>query len=237
MNAPFTIKQGEAYGLRVMKFTLTYEGSLPPSANKSKKEDVWRIRKDFHPQLEDLWENHPAIKNIDVNDSFPLDGAVMTHGHHLHPGPLREPYIPRPFQPGERSRGRINLNDPIEKHGRKFRPIVRETYAAHCGLKINFLRKEDPGRVYQGGDIDGRIKTLLDALTMPQHVEQIIADDAAPDPMFCLMEEDSMVSAFQVETERLLTGGNQPKDYVKLLIEVDVRVRFPMVYNHLFLGN
>jgi hypothetical protein len=41
---------------------------------------------------------------------------------------------------------------------------VRNSFALHCGLKVLFLRKEPPGKVYQGGDIDGRIKTLLDAL-------------------------------------------------------------------------
>jgi hypothetical protein len=38
-----------------MKFTLTYDGSLPASANKPKNEDKWRIRKELAPQLKDLW--------------------------------------------------------------------------------------------------------------------------------------------------------------------------------------
>jgi hypothetical protein len=50
------------------------------------------------------------------------------------------------------------------------------------------------------------------------------------------MEEDSMVSGLQVESERLLTGHDYPKDYVRLIIEVDVRVRVPTVYNQAFLG-
>jgi hypothetical protein len=220
----------------LMKFTLTYEGRLPASANKSKREDVWRIRKDFHPQLVDLWDNHPALTGLmGANETYPLDGALMTHGHHLHPGPIVEPYLRKPIPAGS-GRGTVNLNAPIIKHGRMFLPLVRENYATHCGLKINFLRHEAPGKVYQGGDIDGRIKTLLDALTMPQHVEQVLEDAEAPEQMFCLMEEDSMVSGLQIESERLLSGQNQPNDFVKLVIEVDVRVRFPMSYNQLFLG-
>jgi hypothetical protein len=120
----------------------------------------------------------------------------------------------------------------VEKHGAWFRPLVRESFALHCGLKILFLRKEQPGKVYQGGDIDGRIKTLLDALTMPRRVEQVLERTGSRlHPIYCLLEEDSLVSGIQVETERLLTDQNHPADYARLIIEVDVSVRQAMIYN------
>ena len=120
----------------------------------------------------------------------------------------------------------IDLCETINKHGGWFRPLVRESFALHCGLKITFLRKEAPGKVYQGGDIDGRIKTLLDALTMPQHVEQVLETTGTKDdPIYCLLEEDALVSGLEVQSERLLTDQNHPSDYVRLIIEVDVRVR------------
>ncbi len=218
-----------------MKFTLTYDGPLPASANKSKPQAKWDIRKQIHPQLEDLFHSHVALQGLEPNDAFPLDGAVALQGHHaLSRGrQLREPF---PIDPNFVVGETVNLNAPIDKHGRLFRPLVRESYALHCGLKVLFLRKEPPGRIYQGGDIDGRLKTLLDALSMPQHVEEVLPDASAPNPMFCLMEEDSMVSGLQVESERLLTGHDYPKDYVRLIIEVDVRVRVPTVYNQAFLG-
>jgi hypothetical protein len=118
----------------------------------------------------------------------------------------------------------------------KFFPLVRETFALHCGLKILFLRREPPGKVYQGGDMDGRIKTLLDALAMPQHREQVFPTDAPDDPIYCLLEDDSMISGIHVETERLLGMSNQAADYAKLTIEVEVRVRQATVYNQPFLG-
>lgn len=46
---------------------------------------------------------------------------------------------------------------------------------------------------------------------------------------------NSMISGLQVESERLLTGDDHPKDYVRIIIEVDVRVRQAMIYNQLFL--
>ena len=103
-------------------------------------------------------------------------------------------------------------------------------------MKILFLRKEPPGKVYQGGDIDGRIKTLLDALAMPQHKENVLEfSSTSREPIFCLLEDDTLVSGLQVESERLLTDQNLTKDYVRLIIEVEVRVRQATIYNHSFL--
>jgi hypothetical protein len=100
-----------------------------------------------------------------------------------------------------------------------------------------FLRHEPPGKVYQGGDMDGRIKTLLDGLAMPQHKEQVQAAPAGtPDLVYCLLEDDSMLSGLSVESDRLWGSAAQPKDYVKLTIEVDIRVKQATIYNTSFLG-
>lgn len=215
-----------------MKFTLTYDGALPSSGNKPKNDAKWAIRRHFHPQLVDLWAHHPALANVEQNRHFPKDGGASLHQvHHLHPGPIRVPKgTVRP--PKEI----LDLCESIEKHGSQFRPLVRESYALHCGLRVLFLRKEHPGKVYQGGDIDGRIKTLLDALTMPQHKEQVLSDPAAPNPIYCLLEEDALVSGLNVESERLLTGQDHDKNFARLIIEVDVRVRQMTIYNQSFLG-
>jgi hypothetical protein len=228
-----------------MKFTLTYDGSLPSSGSKPKNEAKSSIRKNLHPQFVDLWKSHPALRAVEENRHFPkTGGAQLKQVHHQFPGPIF-PDSFRHFQSGtlapvSGNRGLIDVLDlcePIHKHGSYFRPLVRETYALHCGLKITFLRNEPPGKIYQGGDIDGRIKTLLDALTMPQHVEQILepASDSAS-PLYCLMEDDSLLSGLRIESERLLGGGQVPKDWVRLIIEVDVRVRHATIYNQSFLG-
>lgn len=227
------------FGLPFMKFTLTYDGPLRSSGNKPKNDDKWAIRKALHPQLDALWRTHPALHEVWDNRHFPkYGGAPFAQTHHLHPGPIN------PFQrmniaaPRNANRDEliIDLCEPIEKHGCWFQPLIRESFALHCGLKISFLRQELPGKVYQGGDMDGRIKTLLDALTMPQHVEQVLEPGDQSKPIQCLLEDDSMVSGLAVESERLLTDGNQSRDYVRLTIEVDVRVRQATIYNHSFLG-
>jgi hypothetical protein len=44
----------------VVKFTLVYEGPLPPDGKTAVK---WDIRKYFSPQLKELWELHPSLKD------------------------------------------------------------------------------------------------------------------------------------------------------------------------------
>jgi hypothetical protein len=234
------------WGTPIMRFTLHYDGPLPSSGNTAKKQAKWAIRKQLDPQFRDLWNNHQALRQVEDNRHFPKHGgAALVQVHHLHPGPARVPMLAEVAGqemtldmsdqgPGET----LDLCTPIEKFGAWFRPLVRESYALHCGLKIVFLRKEPPGKVYQGGDIDGRIKTLIDALAMPQHPEQVLETDSSGrlNPIFCLLEDDALVSGFQIESERLLGDKNNAADFVRLTIEVDVRVRQATIYNQSFLG-
>lgn len=237
--ALISLKSGYgAWGAPFVKFTLTYDGPLPASANKAKNQEKWEIRKSLHPQFVDLWSSHPALQSIDDNRHFPkTGGTTLKQVHHLHPGPI----LPTERLIQGAPREILDLCEPLNKrgpgnHSAWFRPLVRESYALHCGLKITFLRKEPPGKIYQGGDIDGRIKTLLDALAMPQHVEQVLESNNEITPMYCLLEDDSLVSGLAVESERLLTDKDHPADFVRLIIEVDVRVRQTTIYNQSFLG-
>ena len=217
-----------------MKFALHYDGPLPSAGNKPKKAAVWRIRKHFHPQLVDLWASHPALIELSENTQFPVSGGALIQRHHSNPGPITPPFLLNHALLN--SQGIIELCEPIDKNGIKFLPLVRESFALHAGINIHFLRKEAPGSVYQGGDLDGRIKTLIDALTMPQHPENMIKDPACPPITYCLLENDHMISGINVESERLLNATTEDKSYVRLTIEVDVRVRQAMIYNQSFLG-
>jgi len=215
---------GDIWGLPLMKFTLTYDGPLPSSGNTPKKRAKWDIRKHFHPQLLDLWASHPGLQEVDRSRHFPRGGGIAFHDHH-------SSKLPTPEVRGDV----IDLCAPISKDGLNFQPLIRESFALHCGLKITFLRQEPPGAVYQGGDLDGRLKTLLDALAMPQHAQQVIHEPDLPDPIHCLMEDDSMISGLEIESRRLL-AGSAPADYARIFIEVDVRARETRSYNLSFLG-
>lgn len=223
-------KAGETCGIPLVKFTLTYDGELPSSGNGSKKvRDKWAIRKQFDPQLRELWELSPALHLAKTHSIVPATGGFwMIDTHHSDPNIVATKVM---------KEGDIDLCAQIEREGRKFFPLVRESFALMCGLKILFLRKEKPGHVYQGGDLDNRIKTLLDALCIPS-AQQVIAEDATiTDPIHCLMEDDSRIMSLSIETERLLSKAGSSESEVRLVIEVDVRVTQMHIYNAQFLGD
>ena len=85
----------------------------------------------------------------------------------------------------------------------------------------------------QCGDIDNRLKTLFDALRAPKNATEI-PKGAVPgpdeDPFFCLLEDDALITAVSVETERLLTA-NQGSTEVHLDIQVLTRPTAVIIAN------
>jgi hypothetical protein len=96
-----------------------------------------------------------------------------------------------------------------------------------CSLDILILRRDEPHRVMSGaGDLDNRVKTLIDGLKMPSQRSEMGAavpsDDE--DPFFCLLEDDKLIYDFRVQSDRLLVPAepNEPERDVFALIEVRV---------------
>jgi hypothetical protein len=140
-------RSGETYGIPFVKLTLTYDGPLPATANSSRKtEKKWELRKCFHPQLEELWRVHPALKRLEYGLAWNPSGgaAFFSEEHHQYETP-RKPITLR--------HGEIDLCAPIEKGGTLFKPLVRTEFALVCSLDIHFLRNGPAGKIYQGGDI------------------------------------------------------------------------------------
>lgn len=108
-------------------------------------------------------------------------------------------------------------------------PLVSTKLHMICDLDVLFLRRENPGSVLKpGGDIDNRMATLFDALRKPHNENELPGGDKpAGDeeiPFLCLLEDDSLVTAVSVRTERLLTPlRGEPSD-VHLVIGVTVKV-------------
>ena len=220
------IQHGEGpCGLPLMKFTLTYEGELK---SNDKPKSKWEIRKQIHPQLNELWSTNPTLKQVRRGRRIPKDGYFQLEAHHS----LPQAELHSPIRENE-----IDLCAPVVRGGRQFWPLIRESYALTCALRILFLRAEEPGRIYQGGDIDNRLKTLLDALAVPRDDTHVIADASLDDPIYCLLEDDALIIGLDIATHRLLAPKSVSKHEVKLIIEVDVRVSQSRIYNHPFLGD
>ena len=62
-------------------------------------------------------------------------------------------------------------------------------------------------------------------------------DAQLPDPGYCLLEDDALITAIDVRTEQLLSRPGAAEKEVRLVIEVDVRISHPRSYNALFLGD
>lgn len=72
-----------------------------------------------------------------------------------------------------------------------------------------------------GGDIDNRLKTLFDALSVPQ-ANQVPKNFGLPDPVYCVLEDDRLVTSIEVRAEQLLEDV-QPSE-VDLTVSVRTRV-------------
>ena len=224
------ITEQKDWSPEIMRFTLTYDGPLPPSGNKPKPQYAWMIRRAVHAQLEDLWQTSEVLKRLLGNTSIPRSGGFMWWDyHHSDPDDVKDP---------ESDDGYINLCEPIEDHGHNVLPLVRESLATICGLKILMLRQEEPGSLFsQSGDIDNRMKTLLDGLRMPRHKEAWDGQNDIPDPLYCLLEDDKLITDYSLKTDRLLASNNMdPKD-IRLVVEVTIRASIVKSYNLPLLGD
>lgn len=90
-----------------------------------------------------------------------------------------------------------------------FVPLVAAEMNVIAEINVVLLRPEAPGGLLtQGGDIDNRLKTLFDALSMPQQANSL-PRDVNPEEnecpfFFCLLENDNLVTSVAVRTEQLL---------------------------------
>lgn len=91
----------------------------------------------------------------------------------------------------------------------QFISVVAASARLHAELDIQLLRAQPPGSlVSNSGDIDNRLKTLLDALRVPSRdqAQTLQADGClAPGTFCCLLEDDHLVTKMTVSTDRLLT--------------------------------
>ncbi len=205
-----------------MKFTLTFDGELGSQNGSKTVQKKWDVRKQFHPQLSELWRVNPLLINLQRNRQIFI-------GEHHDPSKImvEDPQI--------RVSLMADVCKPISIGGREFIPLVRQSLALKCSLKIIFLRKEEPGKLIIDGDIDNRIKVLLDSLTVPKDGDQVVKDGETS-PIYCLLEDDSLITGYEIQTHQLLRP-NISKNTAQLIIEVDVKVVQPYKYNLIFLGN
>ena len=174
-----------------MEFRLIYEGPLHGQGARSPHK--WEIRRALHPQLQRLWKEHPLKE---------ASGHLLAY-------PARD-------------------NGPsviVEKGGLLFAPLVTQRLNLYAELSVLLFRQQPRGMlITDGGDIDNRLKTLLDGLRVPHGSMEGRTDmpeEPDPSPLYCLLEDDSLVTKVSIESEQLLRPA-QP-DEVVAIISVHVK--------------
>jgi hypothetical protein len=188
-----------------MDFRLTYQGPLLAERDDPKgRIHKHEVRKAFHIQLEELWHTHPTLK---FRTTIPLEWQDTSTG--------------QPFKATRLG----NLARTYTRHGVKWAPLINEVFATACSLNILFLRPEPKGGIVQAGDLDNRIKLLFDALAIPKENElpSDFKPDQEPDPFFCLLSDDSLITQFTVAADILLVP-DQDRNTAHLVIEVKTMI-------------
>jgi hypothetical protein len=203
-----------------LRFRLTYKGPLqasqrdPLEGQKVRLADhKQEIRQQFHRQLRNLWVNNKFLSETRITPSRLAK--------------LNQPITDLSWNMGAIGEPETRLIDQIASQypyfGYQFVPLVREDMSVSCLLDVLFLRRDSPGSVLHAGDIDNRMKTLIDALRIPKMAQEL-GKYSVPDrherPFFVLLEDDKLVSGFSVESDTLLDYGNEGNSVSR---DVDLR--------------
>lgn len=217
----------------LMEFRLIYQGSLPTSSgtNGRPKEKHW-IRKYFHPQLKRLWEQNSNLRAMAVNSS--LQRSINSQSI-LKPYPLKPEEERQLFKDGLDA-----IGEKWNRAGFNFVPLITPDLALRCSLDIILLRPGESKHIYRMGDIDGQLKTLLDALRIPENTDETanIPPEIDENPFFCLLQDDRLVTEIHVLTDQLLSllpgKKEQAPTDAYTVIEVKINPKYQTWLNSLF---
>jgi hypothetical protein len=203
-----------------MDFLLRYRGELP--AHKKCAPEKNSIRAKIHDQLSNLCQAQPLLAGV-------LDPEIRIAR-----------LIGRQMSVDHLKRNELGIFDTagtlgsqplffcVNVDGIECIPLVTRVHELVCELDIRWVRRERAGSLIQdGGDLDNRLKNLFDSLRMPHSPEEFkgVATRFRGKKMLFLLEDDSLVTRFSVETHRLWEPLPEPSPTDKDTdVEVDIRV-------------
>lgn len=193
-----------------MRLVLTYAGPLPSNGTAA---DKHKIRQSFHPQLEQQWKIEDSLTSI-ANFTETISGKT--------------------------TKRLDKIADSFTRGKFRFVPLVVKSLDLVCFMEVTLLRREEPGDLLKnGGDIDNRLKTLFDSLSVPQeNAVSSLAPSGTENPFYCLLEDDHLVTGLQVKTERLLEPPADPAYTadVRIILNATIRPTKVTVASLAFLG-
>jgi hypothetical protein len=223
----------QVVGRSVARRLLRYRGPLQSTQARDRTvgplaDHKQEIRKIFHRQLRHLWADNKFLSETKLTPSAaakldqPISDLSQDWG-----------------LTNEAGRPLIDMiSDRFHRNGYRFVPLVREEMAVTCSLDVMYLRRYNHGHLFYAGDIDNRMKTLIDALRMPtdpQEFGKYGAQEANEDPFFVLLQEDKLVTGFSVETDLLLDYEDRHDENalreVNLIISVSIKPYSVTLFN------
>lgn len=201
-----------------MDFTLKFAGELPSQQARAQKNAKHAMRLRFHEQLAMLWAQHAWLKQYD-----PASLQIASSHGAYHD-------VPRPVD----GRGLL-FRAPLGPF--HFVPLVNRIHLVHCHLAIRLHRPlERGGIIYDGGDVDNRLKILFDGLRMPKELKELPDDgqatSAEPRIFHCLLEDDALITKVSVESFMLLKVPNPTSaNYAEMDIDVHIEPVAPIMAN------
>lgn len=181
----------------LVQFHLLYTGPLHSSGSVAEKLSIRRV---LHQQIARLWSTNHSLTKL-AQQLGSLAYAQENERAEIQDAP--DISAEDALQYGFRAMGRN-----WSRHGWDYVPLVVEDFCLRCRLHILFLRVDEKRNyVLQGGDIDGRLKTLFDALRIAREKNELpngAVQGSDETPLFVLLENDDLVSEINISTDRLL---------------------------------
>jgi hypothetical protein len=180
-----------------MEFNLLYQGELLPSGNQSRAKEKHAIRRVFHPQLRRLWSVKPILRSL-AHQWFV---RVQSRASPLSPDLSFEEARKIECDLGLQAIGKY-----YAKAGYELVPLVSPEYVPQCAIEILVLRPGERILFDERGDLDGQVRTILDALRMPDNPGETGGAQPEDDehPLFCLLQNDKFISEVKIIADELL---------------------------------
>lgn len=209
-----------------MQFRLVYEGPL--SARQKDPETgqydklaphVHNIRKSIHEQLKELWAEDPHL-----TDDF--------RGFEEIPESSRDIFKEKWIENGRdinKIPNDIVISEYYSEYNYKFVPLVQRKLDLRCELNILMLRRDHGFGVIRAGDLDNRLKTLIDGLRKPNGANELRENEEPKEgesPFYTLLEDDDLVTGLTLQTDRLLVplDSKSIKNGSEVYAVIDVKI-------------
>lgn len=217
----------------LMRFRLIYDGDLRPTQHDPNAKMVakrapqqHRMRQAFHGQLKELWQADPFLRTATLNPGNPNENRLIIQDVGTWP------------DTAPRDQMAEVLANLYRRGDYRYVPLVRKEYFLQCSLRILFLRRDTHLTAGDRGDTDNRVKSAIDALSMPANSSQVPFPpdkENGEDPFFVLLDDDKRITHLEVETDRLLlpreVWENDESSRARLIISVEIRPYYTTTFN------